>query len=133
MPLIREVRNNITNGKGNTSGGSQIVEEIEQKEKEKKEKGFQVVKNTPVFVVDEIPLSVSLGSKFLQRQDCCKKWTLSEMADYIEEDTKTIYALIIQGRTPIVRRVSDGGQCLWLVRRKDLDIWVQKYKASHER
>ena len=133
MPLIREVQNNVTGDEEDASREFQVIKEVEQKEKEKGGKEFQVIKDTPVFLVDEIPLSYLVEPKFLQRKDYYKKWTFSEIADYIEEDIKAIYALIVHGRTPIARRVGDRGQYLWLARKKDFDIWVQKYKACHER
>ena len=132
MPLIREVQPNITGGDQCTPGEFQVVGEAEQKVKGEEEKEFQVIKDTPVFLVDEIPLSVLVEPGFLLRKDYCKKWTFLEIADYVEEDIKTIYALIVQGRTPIVKRVGDRGQYVWLARKKDFDMWIQKYKAGHE-
>ena len=133
MPFIREAQNNITGGDEDSSREFLVVEEVEQKEKEQWEKEIHVIKDTPVFLVDEIPLSFLVEPQSLQRKDYYKKWTFSEIADYVEEDIKTIHALIVQGTTPIVKRVGDRGQYLWLVRKKDFDIWVQKYKACHER
>lgn len=132
MPLIREVQPNTTGGDQCISGEFQVVGEAEQKVKGEEEKEFQVIKDTPVFLVDEVPLSVLVEPGFLLRKDYCKKWTFLEIADYVEEDIKTIYALIVQGRTPIVKRVGDRGQYVWLARKKDFDMWIQKYKAGHE-
>ena len=109
-------------------------EEIEEEEKGKEEgeKEIQVVKDTPVFLVDEIPLSFVGEPKFLRQKDHYEKWRFFEIADYVEEDIKTIYALIVQGKTPIVKRVDDRGQYLWLARKKEFDEWIQRYKEGEE-
>jgi len=107
------------------------TETEERRQREEREKEFQIAKNSPVFLLDEIPLSVIIESRTLRGKDCYGKWTFLKIADYLEEDLKAIHSLIVQGKTPIVKKVGNKGQYLWLVRKRDFDAWIQKYRESH--
>jgi len=122
IPLMRKAWDEVS---GSTT------ETEERRQREEREKEFQIAKNTPVFLLDEIPLSVTIESRTLQGKDCYGKWTFLKIADYLEEDLKTIHSLIFQGKTPIVKKVGNKGQYLWLVRKRDFDAWIQKYRESH--
>ncbi len=122
MPLMRKAWDDVSD---NTS------EREEQEQKEEREEELQVAKNTCVFLLDEIPRCVSVESRTLQGKGYYGKWTFIRIADYRGKDLETIYRLIVQGKTPIVRRVGDKGQYLWLARKRDFDAWIRKYRESH--
>ncbi len=122
IPLMRKAWDDVSDS---------TTEREEQKQKEEREKELQVAKNTPVFLLEEIPLSVTIESRALQGKGCYGKWTFLRIAGYLGKDFKTTYGLIVQGKTPVVRRVGDKGQYLWLVRKRDFDTWIKKYRESH--
>lgn len=127
LSLAKEAQNDVIECDKDKLRKLREVEETE----EKKEK-FQLIKDIPVFLVDEIPFSNLIEAKSLQQSTRYEKWTLFKIADYVGQEAKTVYSLIIQGRTPIVRRIGDKGQYLWLVRKKDFDTWMQRCKTCHE-
>jgi len=123
IPLMRKTWDDVPDS---------TTEREEQKQREEREKELQVTKNTPVFLLDEIPRSISVESRTLRGKGCYGKWTFLRIAGYLGKDLKTIHGLIVQGKTPIVRRVDDKGQYLWLVRKRDFDAWIEKYRKSQE-
>ena len=119
IPLMKKAWDNVSDS---------TTETEEQTQKEEREKELQVAKNTPVFLLDEVPRSISVESRTLRGKGCYGKWTFLRIAGYLGKDLKTIHGLIVQGKTPIVRRVGDEGQYLWLVRKRDFDAWIKKFR-----
>ena len=119
IPLMKKAWDDVSDS---------TTEREEQTQKEEREKELQVAKNTPVFLLDEIPRSISVEFKTLQEKGCYEKLTFLRIAGYLGKDLKTIHGLIVQGKTPIVRRVGGEGQFLWLVRKRDFDAWIKKFR-----